>query len=44
MKVVPCPIFLQLEGAVTRGVTLDGGDVSKAATALSYANGAPKRP
>ena len=38
----PAPIFFQLEGASTKGITLDGGDVSKAATALSLTNGATK--
>jgi hypothetical protein len=33
-------IFLQVEGASTQGITLDGGDVSKAAKPLSFSNGA----
>jgi hypothetical protein len=36
----PAEIFLHLEGAGTHGITLDGGDVSKAARPLSFSNGA----
>lgn len=36
----PAPVFLQVEGAGNEGITLDGGDVSKAATPVAFKNGA----
>ena len=36
----PAPIFLQVEGAANAGITLDGGDISKAAKPLAFTNGA----
>ena len=36
----PGPAFLQLEGAGTQGITIDGGDLSKAAKPVAFANGA----
>ncbi len=35
-------VFLQLEGAGNEGITLDGGDVSKAPEAVAFKNGAEK--
>jgi hypothetical protein len=39
----PAPIFLQVEGAANEGITFDGGDISKAATALAFKNGASEK-
>ena len=36
----PASIFLQVEGAANENITLDGGDISKAATPLVFKNGA----
>jgi hypothetical protein len=36
----PAPIFLQVEGAGNESITLDGGDISKAATPVVFKNGA----
>jgi len=36
-------VFLQLEGAENENIKIDGGDLSKAATMLTYKNGATKR-
>ena len=36
----PASVFLQLEGATNEAITIDGGDVSKAGTAVAYKNGA----
>ncbi|HXI72277.1 MAG TPA: glycosyl hydrolase family 28 protein [Verrucomicrobiae bacterium] len=36
----PAPVFLQIEGAANAGITIDGGDISKAAKPLAFANGA----
>ena len=33
-------VFLQLEGAENEAITIDGGDLSKAASAIAYKNGA----
>ena len=38
----PASVFLQVEGAASRDITVDGGDVSKAASPLAFANGAAK--
>jgi hypothetical protein len=38
----PTPVFLQVEGAGSKGITVDGGDVSKAATPLAFKAGAQK--
>jgi polygalacturonase len=35
----PAAIFLQVEGATSEGITIDGGDLSKAAKALAFQNG-----
>lgn len=34
------PVFLQVEGASSRGIILDGGDLSRAAAPLAFKNGA----
>ncbi len=36
----PGAVFLQVEGAGSEGITIDGGDISKAAKSLTFANGA----
>ena len=36
----PSPVFLQVEGAGNAGITLDGGDVSKAGTPVAFKGGA----
>ena len=36
-------VFLQLEGAENENIKIDGGDVSKAATALAFKDGATKK-
>jgi len=38
----PAAAFLEIEGAGTKAITLDGGDLSKAATAVEFAAGASK--
>lgn len=39
----PASIFLQVEGAANAGITLDGGDISKAAAPLAFKNGASEK-
>ena len=36
----PAAVFLQLEGAATQAITIDGGDLSRAATPVTYKSGA----
>lgn len=36
----PAPVFLRLEGADNAGITIDGGDLSKTARPVVFANGA----
>lgn len=36
-------VFLQVEGAANEGITVDGGDISKAATPVTFKNGAPEK-
>jgi hypothetical protein len=36
----PAAIFLQVEGAANAAITLDGGDISKAAAPVAFKNGA----
>ncbi len=36
----PAPVFLQVEGTDNSGITLDGGDVSKATTPVAFKSGA----
>ena len=38
----PSAVFLQVEGASSRGITIDGGDLSKAAKPVSFKAGAPQ--
>jgi hypothetical protein len=38
----PTAVFLQVEGAGSNGIKIDGGDLSKASTPLSFNNGAVK--
>jgi hypothetical protein len=38
----PARVFLKVEGAASEGITLDGGDCSKAATAVAVEGGAAK--
>jgi Glycosyl hydrolases family 28 len=38
----PTAAFVHTEGASSRGITIDGGDVAKAATIASFGNGASK--
>jgi hypothetical protein len=38
----PAAVFLQAEGAASKGITLDGGDISKAAAPLAFEAGAAK--
>ncbi len=38
----PARAFLRVEGAATRGIKIDGGDISRAATPVSYAEDANK--
>ena len=38
----PAAVFLHTEGAASRGITIDGGDVAKAATVTSFGSGASK--
>jgi hypothetical protein len=37
----PASIFLQVEGAASDGIVVDGGDLRKAKSALTFTNGAP---
>jgi len=39
----PCRDFLRVEGAASEGITVDGGDLSKAANAVSFGAGAGKQ-
>jgi hypothetical protein len=39
----PAAVFLQVEGAASQGITVDGGDLSKAAKALSFVSGAESK-
>ncbi|HSY16948.1 MAG TPA: glycosyl hydrolase family 28 protein [Candidatus Acidoferrales bacterium] len=39
----PAPVFLQVEGAANAGITIDGGDISKAATPVAFKNGASEK-
>lgn len=39
----PSPAFLQLEGAENEGIIIDGGDLSKASTPLTFKNGATEK-
>lgn len=39
----PAPIFLQVEGAANENITLDGGDISKAAKPVTFSNGADEK-
>jgi hypothetical protein len=36
----PAATFLRVEGATNAGITVDGGDISKAAKAVEFAGGA----
>jgi polygalacturonase len=36
----PAAVFLQVEGASNQGITIDGGDLSRAAVPVTYKNGA----
>lgn len=38
----PAAVFLQVEGAASRGITVDGGDLSKAGSPFALEAGAPK--
>jgi len=38
----PTPVFLQVEGAGTKNLIIDGGDLSKASESLAFADNAPK--
>jgi polygalacturonase len=40
--VSPAAVFLQVEGANTSGITVDGGDLTKAGKPLAFAAGAPE--
>ncbi len=39
----PSPVFMRVEGAKSRKITIDGGDLSKAATVLTFAAGASEK-
>jgi hypothetical protein len=39
----PALVFLELEGAANDAITIDGGDLSRAATSLVYKNGATEK-
>jgi polygalacturonase len=39
----PAAVFLQVEGGGSEGITVDGGDISKAASALAFKNGADEK-
>jgi hypothetical protein len=36
-------VFLQLEGAANEGITVEGGDLSKASSPVAFKNGAAKK-
>jgi polygalacturonase len=38
----PAAVFLRVEGAASEGITIDGGDLSKAAEAVAFHTDAPK--
>jgi hypothetical protein len=38
----PAAVFLQVEGAASQGITIDGGDISKATAPLAFESGAAK--
>ena len=38
----PAQVFLQVEGGDSKGITVDGGDISKAAKPVAYQAGAPE--
>ena len=40
--VTPAAAFLRVEGAASHSITVDGGDIAKAAVAISIEGGAPK--
>lgn len=39
----PAPVFLQVEGATSGSITVDGGDLSKAAVPVAFKNGAVEK-
>jgi hypothetical protein len=39
----PAAVFLRLEGAVNEGITIDGGQLSKAGKLLAYGGGATEK-
>ncbi|HLQ50440.1 MAG TPA: glycosyl hydrolase family 28 protein [Terriglobales bacterium] len=39
----PASVFLQVEGAASQGITIDGGDLSKATTPVSFKADAPQK-
>ena len=39
----PALVFLQVEGAANEGITVDGGDISKATTPVIFKNGATEK-
>jgi hypothetical protein len=39
----PAAVFLQVEGGESRGITIDGGDLSKAAKPLAFQNGGEEK-
>ena len=39
----PAAVFLQLEGSANEGITIDGGDLSKASSPLAFKNGAAEK-
>lgn len=39
----PAAVFLQVEGVANEGITIDGGDISKAATPVAFKNGATEK-
>ena len=39
----PAAVFLQVEGAASQAITIDGGDLSKAATPVAFDSGAAKQ-
>lgn len=38
----PAAAFLEVDGAATQGIMIDGGDISKAKTPLAFAAGAAR--
>jgi hypothetical protein len=38
----PTAVFLRVEGSASQGITIDGGDLTKAAKPLEFADGAPE--